>query len=506
MRCDKSFFKNFRHRQQLLESQWLDLCGRYLPVTERHSIWRYSRDESSSDPEQGWKLHVAATVLSAVKVLQSVAPLLSDRRVLFKGPRSLDELERLNSGIFYGYSQVGKFLTIYPQTAAEAVKLARELHELTRGLKSPVVPFDRRYEDDSCVHYRYGGFKTLEIEDTNGERINALRTPDGTLVPDTRDAETDLEWLANPFPANPPDIRKPTPISKLQTTFRAFRALAQRGKGGVYQAIDFSVTPPRLCVIKQGRRNGEVSFDGRDGRWRVKHEKQVLKALRRDGLPVPLVYSSFNEENDYYLVAEFIEGENLEQWLTRRKRRLPVATALRYTAEIARVVARIHASGWVWRDCKPRNIIITKRGELRPLDFEGACLISHPDALAWGTQGYTPPEISDPFCGQQRLPEDLYALGVIMYLLLTGRPPEQPAPVPLQRIRKNVPGSVVQLVTELLDANPQRRPHAHAAAVRIETALKPITAKDQGVRFSRRARSAKRGSLRRESNIGSVVR
>ena len=146
-------------------------------------------------------------------------------------------------------------------------------------------------------------------------------------------------------------------------------------------------------------------------------------------------------------------------------------------------------------------------GELRPLDFEGACPRDRPDPEPWGTRGYTPPEFDDPFRGQQRLPEDLYALGVITYLLLAGCPPEHPSSVfTLEKIRKNVPQSVIQLLMELMDADTQRQPAAGEVAQRLEAELKQSNSRIQGVRFSRRANSPKRGSSRKELNTGSVVR
>src|SRR5690349_9163037 len=113
-----------------LDARWAELCERYLPVAPEGSIWRYSRVGLPGDPAQGWKLHVAATVFTAARVMRAVAPLLSRRRVLYKAPASLNELDKLNSGVFYGYTQVGKFLTVYPRSDEEAVRLARELHRL----------------------------------------------------------------------------------------------------------------------------------------------------------------------------------------------------------------------------------------------------------------------------------------------------------------------------------------------------------------------------------------
>lgn len=482
-----------------LDARWAALRDSYLPVEVEGSIWRYSRGALPGDPEQGWKLHVAATVLTAERVMRAVAPLLSRRGVLYKAPASLYELGKLNSGVFYGYTQVGKFLTIYPRSDAEAVRLARELHRLTRGVSAPAVPFDLRYREGGCVYYRYGAFTGFEVEGDGGEPAYAIRDPEGTLVRDRRDSPAPPEWAADPFlPSRPSAAPAPAP-TPLSTTFKAFRALKQRGRGGVYQALDLSVTPPRLCVLKEGRRDGEVDWDGRDGVWRVSHERRVLDSLRAAGVDVPRVYASFSAGENYYLAAEFIAGESLEGWLCRRRRRLTVAAALARGAELARLVARIHAAGWVWRDCKPGNVILSEGGRMRPLDFEGACPVESPDPLPWGTTCYVPPELWDDFRGQSRLPEDLYALGAVVYLLLAGRPPEDA--VSVGKLRKGVPADALRLVAELLDHDPARRPSAHEAASRLEAAAASTARRRgrQGVRLRRRASSANLGSGRRSS-------
>jgi serine/threonine protein kinase len=229
--------------------------------------------------------------------------------------------------------------------------------------------------------------------------------------------------------------------------------------------------PPRLCVLKEGRRAGEVSLDGRDGFWRVRHEGRVLAALRAARVNVPRLYSSFGAEGNHYLAVEFIAGESLSDWLARKQRRVAVATALELGAGLGHLVARIHAAGWVWRDCKPGNVVITERGELRPLDFEGACPVDSPDPLAWGTPSFTPPEGGEEFRGQSRLPEDLYALGAAVYFLLAGRPPDAAAPVPLGRLRRGVPEGALAVVERLLDRDPRRRPRAPEAARVLEAAV-----------------------------------
>jgi hypothetical protein len=162
------------------------LCAAYLLLESEGSIWRYNRGSAPGDLEQGWKLHVSATVPTANGILKRVAPLLCTHGTRFKAPSSLPELQRLDCGLFYGYSQVGKFITVYLRSAEEAVSLAHHLHRLTRGTAAPSVPFDRQFQPGSCVYYRYGSFKYMEMENADGTRTPAMHNPAGRLVADVR--------------------------------------------------------------------------------------------------------------------------------------------------------------------------------------------------------------------------------------------------------------------------------------------------------------------------------
>lgn len=461
---------------------WAALCDQFLPLAPEHSIWRYSRETLPGDPEQGWKLHVSATLLKANYVLEAVGPLLRSSGVLFKAPASLGELEKLNNGLHYGYSQVGKFLTVYPRTTEEAVRLAEQLHRLTYQIPAPSVPFDSEYRPGSCVHYRYGAFKPVEAVSHTGERVFSIRDPDGNLAPDLRESASKPDWVSDPFATSRAWRSVGTRKTPLNTTFKAFRAMTQRGKGGVYQALDVRATPPQLCVLKEGRAQGEVGWDGRDGFWKVKHEGRVLASLAAAGVAVPRVYASFAAERNYYLALEYIAGESLEAWLSRRRRRLSLAHCLRRGIELALLLARIHETGWVWRDCKPGNLILTRDGELRPLDFEGACPTDRPDPSPWGTPSYVPPEWDAAFEGQSRLPQDLYSLGVNMHVLLAGCLPDVLPALSLKKLRPATPPSVLRLIAELLDPNPRRRPSARAVARRLKTALRSLTLRDSVAR------------------------
>jgi serine/threonine protein kinase len=238
------------------------------------------------------------------------------------------------------------------------------------------------------------------------------------------------------------------------------KVLAQRGKGGVYEAIDFDPNNPRLCLLKEGRKNGELTWDGRDGAWRIRNEKRVLARLSACGVPVPQVHSSFEIAGNYYLVMEYLDGETLHDKLLRRRRRLTIAQVLDCGTQLATFISQMHKSGWVWRDCKPKNMILTRAGRLVPIDFEGAAPIDRPDPWRWGTPGFTPPQSRGK--AGNGVTDDLYALGSILFLLLTGRVFDQAAPVAIKKLRRNVPPILCQLVESLLAIEPGKTPAAEA--------------------------------------------
>lgn len=453
-----------------LSQLWRELCDRYLPVVLENSLWRYNRAPLPNDPEQGWKLHISATILNAHSILQQVAPLLIGAGVQFKATATLNDLADLNTGLHHGYSQIGKFITVYPRTNSEAISLASQLHKLTRGFPAPVVPFDKRYKPDSNVYYRYGAFRSLKLLNADGSQSQALRHPNGTLVPDLRDAEkAKPDWIDDLLPHQAVPANRSNPLT---TTYKVFRALSQRGKGGVFQAIDLSVEPPRCCLLKEGRRHGELSWDGRDGYWRVEQEERVLRQLRQLGVAVPEVYGSFDLDGNRYLATEFIAGESLQSLLSRQQRRFSVSRALGYGIEIARLLDDIHSVGWVWRDCKPANLILTQSGAWRPVDFEGACPANQPDEFLWRTPAYTAPAHRAASETRSCAQDDCYALGVILYQMLSGKLPEVDALTPLEKLRPGVPAEARQVVMELLTAKAKQRPSAKAVAQRLAKIIK----------------------------------
>lgn len=452
-----------------LQRRWDELCAEYLPLTDGDSIWCYSRTSANGDPDQGWKLHVSATILNAPQILQPVATVLVECGVQFKAARSLDDVLNLNSGLLDAYSQVGKIITVYPRNDDEAVHLAKRLHKLTYRFRAPSVPFDLRFSDTSNIYYRYGAFKKIDLP-RNGRLLTGVISASGELVPDVRE-NPKPDWVSDPFQTIRPAGKLQKQRADAAGSWRVVRALVQRGKGGVYQAIDVQSRPPRPCLLKEGRRLGELNWDGRDGAWRVRNEERVLSRLSRVGLNVPRVYSRFEVKGNVYLAMEFIDGESLHNLLLKQQRRLSIKSVLSFGIQIATFLTQMHREGWAWRDCKPHNLIVNHKGRLVPVDFEGAEQISRPDPSLWGTPGFIPQASRVP-TSHRGLTDDLYALGSILFLLLSGQMFDAARPTSIAQLRRNVPVRLRLLVDSLLAVEPDRRPGAQSVETQLASILR----------------------------------
>jgi len=158
---------------------------------------------------------------------------------------------------------------------------------------------------------------------------------------------------------------------------------------------------------------------------RFKREADISKRLHHRGIVVGLDRGEHRSEP--YLVLEYVEGENFRQALRRKDGPVPVDLALKYGRELADAIAYLNDQGVVHRDLKPENIIVTKDDDLKIIDF-GTALLDGAKRLTWrhlseslGTPDYMSPEQIQGDRGDIR--SDIYAWGVMMYELLTGRVP-----------------------------------------------------------------------------------
>jgi serine/threonine-protein kinase len=214
-----------------------------------------------------------------------------------------------------------------------------------------------------------------------------------------------------------------TPSSK---RFGRYETVAEIGRGAmgvVYKARDPQID--RFVAIKTVSLWGQEPEDEKEFRLRFTNEAQAAGRLHHPGIVAVFDVGENPENQDPYIVLEYVSGESLNKILSREKK-LPLEGALQLATEIAEALEYAHAQGVVHRDIKPANILITEGGHAKIADFGIAKLnLAHftlPGRIL-GTPAYMAPEqLSGEGCDGR---SDLFSLGVILYAMVTGHSPFQ---------------------------------------------------------------------------------
>jgi len=212
------------------------------------------------------------------------------------------------------------------------------------------------------------------------------------------------------------------------------KILGQGGMGSLALASDTRLAD-KLVVIK------ELISDNADPTEDVRNFKGEVQTLAHLDHPlIPGVTDHFQEGSRYFMVQEYVEGENLEARLERIKRPMEEQDALSYAVEVLDILDYLEQQTppIVHRDIKPANIIIgTKDQRAHLVDFGIARAYAPSNARrkqtsALGTPGYAPPE---QYQGNAEPRSDLYALAATLYHLLTNRDPADYPPFQFPPVR-----------------------------------------------------------------------
>jgi hypothetical protein len=377
----------------------------------------------------GWKLHVSATVTGIDSLFEHALPCLARHDAHFKIAADRAAIVQLSAGHF-GETQIGKVITVYPRNDTEAVALARELIEHTRGIVGPRVPTDLHLGE--AVYARYGSVRPRITHDRFGEPTDLIPDGSGNWMPDLRPVPFSCPpGIAIPFPTSPPAQAAARPNARELLGGRYFvtDALRPGVAGSVLRAIDLGdVKSPAACVLKQARPHCSTDALGRDHRARLRHEGAVLARLR--GLAgVAAAGDYFEDEDTGYLPITYVPGKTLAElvyqlvagrsWLCVRA---PVRQRLlRYMAQLVRRLRSAHARGVIHRDVAPGNVWIGDDDRVYLLDWECAHVVgSRTPAFRLGTPGFS--DLSR----EQRAParrDDWQACGRVLAFTLTGLDP-----------------------------------------------------------------------------------
>ena len=285
--------------------------------------------------------------------------------------------------------------------------------------------------------------------------------------------------LAARAPAPPPPRQPTLPLqSLLRNQYLVRKLLGQGGMGAVYLAEDRQVFN-RLCVVKEMLPYYTTPAERQQAERNFEREARLLANLRNPG--IPQVYSYFVENNRYYLVMEWVEGENLEECLTRLGAPLPESEVLSYALQLANILLYIARQNppVIHRDIKLANIILGQNDQVKLVDFGIAKAtagtgLSTQMSIPLGTPGYAPPE---QYSGQVEPRTDVYALGATLHHLLTGRDPRNEPPFHFPPVRSLAPGvspEMADILTQMLQTDAALRPTPVELRAKLESLLAPL--------------------------------
>jgi DNA-binding beta-propeller fold protein YncE/serine/threonine protein kinase/transcriptional regulator with XRE-family HTH domain len=334
------------------------------------------------------------------------------------------------------------------------------------------------------------------------ERVPVRRLTEdetATLVAATLDRADDAEGFAefvyrrskgNPFFAE-------RMVRALGGRYRLIRQIGAGGMGRVFEAIDTETGRQVAAKITFAR----AEVDPR-ALLRFEQEGAVLATLQHPN--VVTVYGTFLEEHASCIAMELLDGQSLrtilrpaspgaaeDPHLDRTRQTdggagLPLRRIKTLTQQVAAALACAHERGIVHRDVKPENIMVLEGDRVKVTDFGIARLLRPIDAVAtmtstgltMGTPSYMAPEQirSTKIDGRA----DIYALGAVMYEMVTGRPPfdgDDPlaiavkhvleAPVPPRSLTPGLPEDWNAVILRMLEKNPADRVQSAAALEQV---------------------------------------
>jgi serine/threonine protein kinase len=247
---------------------------------------------------------------------------------------------------------------------------------------------------------------------------------------------------AEGFLDSAPPIR-PLEPALAGVTIGAYTLVAPIGHGGMGSVW--------LASRSDGRFEGQAALKllnaalvGRGGEERFKREGTILARLTHPHI-ARLIDAGVSTTGQPYLVLEYIDGRHIDRYCDEE--RLGIDARIRLLLDVQAAVAHAHANLIVHRDLKPSNVLVTATGQVKLLDFSiakpieddapGATMLTHEAGVAMTPKYAAPEQVTG---GAITTATDVYALGVLLYELLSGHHPAGTAP--------KSPSEFVKAVTE----------------------------------------------------------
>ena len=275
----------------------------------------------------------------------------------------------------------------------------------------------------------------------------------------------------------------------LDGRYEILRKLARGGMATVYLASDRRLTRTVAIKVMHDSLGGDTDFVSR-------FDREARAAARLSHPNVVAVFDQGMDAGRPYIVMEYVEGCTLRHVITREAPMEP-ARALDLLLPVINAVAAAHEAGIIHRDIKPENVLISDRGQIKVADFGLARAVTAHTATQTGTLigtvSYIAPELVTTGKGDTRA--DVYALGVVLFEMLTGRKPhtgETPIQVAYSHVHNEIPAPSSQMTPSWRESRGGIPPYVDALVTSATTRDRTARPADATVMLdhARRARRA----------------
>ena len=231
--------------------------------------------------------------------------------------------------------------------------------------------------------------------------------------------------------------------------------------GAVYRAQDLRFKVEKVVAVKEminQATDSDIQATIVEG---FEREANILATISHPAIPT--IYDYFTLGARSYLVMEFIEGDNLEIKLQQRRAPFNDEEVISWGIALCDVLDYLHThepEPIIFRDIKPANVMITRRNQIRLVDFGIAKTFqTGSKGTMIGTEGYSPPE---QYRGEASPAVDIYALGATLHHLLTNQDPRTEPPFtfderPIRQANPDVTVALETIVNTALMYNPPDR-------------------------------------------------
>lgn len=352
-------------------------------------VWSFpNRNFSSKKLHYGWKIHISANINNCISVAKRFFEINKKLKLDYKIISSISYLEKINSGV-YGSSQVGKFITIYP----DQIKLNSTLETLYYSFSSydgVSVESDYRYKLSNNVYYRYG---------TIDEDYLTIDNRDKKLIPYNCDIKDFFIERKNELPSN----------------LLIMKTINHVGLSGVFEAMDLNIK--KEVIVRYSTKNFDLSNSGIDRCSRLINSIYLIDRIgKNDNFEKIVDYYYLN--NGFILITLKIQGDSFHQLaINGTLRKWNYKRKISVFFKVYKLIKYLHSINILYRDLSFSNVIFFD-DKVSIIDLEFSISLDENDSYGntnidnAGTYGFYNPK-----CKKSDVSYDYYCLASFLYYL-----------------------------------------------------------------------------------------